>query len=552
MIQKISKYDKYLIGIFTLYGFHQVFYIFIGGNTYDEMFLLYESGNIYNKIILFFTDNSNELLYKVGVNEYYGFLVVLPIYLLANSNIINSIFIQLFSSSENININNNDEILYILLHIFLNLYVIIILFFIYKKLNIFFEKKVSLLFVLFLLLFPSINGHALFNIKDIPYALQLFLTILYIFDFFLNSDFKNKLNLKKISITGLNIGLVCLLRVNAYGFVGIASLYLLILFLRRGSKLKTLLYNNLLIYFVSIVVVILGSPSSWKNPIKWFIDALEHQFFYTWSGSTITNGRFIDAQNMESTYLVEWLIFKSPIVFLIGFGIFTYQLVIKNITNEFARYSYFFIVFMNLLFFVFRPSAYDGIRQFLFIIPFLIIIFIDSIAHLPINKLLKNFAFAFCAFYLVLTQMGLGAYKYIYFNELIDENNLSYYCEDVDGCGEWPTDYWAFSGKELANFINKNSKSMNIEYILSCKPPQSVNTYLDSSIKGYRNVNQIVDLGVKEFYVTSFQRPRPNNDSCRFDTNDIKYLCNEITTIETSLRNKGVNLSYLHKCSIES
>ena len=119
--------------------------------------------------------------------------------------------------------------------------------------------------------------------------------------------------------TGINIGLACLLRVNAYGFIGLVSFYFLILAIYKKSDLGEYLKMNLYVYFISLLVVIIGSPSSWKSPFEWFYDALIHQFFYEWSGYTLTNGRFIEASNVSSTYLIEWFFYRSPIVYILGF-----------------------------------------------------------------------------------------------------------------------------------------------------------------------------------------------------------------------------------------
>ena len=163
---------------------------------------------------------------------------------------------------------------------------------------------------------------------------------------------------------------------------------------------------------------------------------------------------------------------------------------------------------------------------------------------------IKIFIFIFCGAYLIFTQIGLGAYKYTYFNELVQTENISSYCENIDGCGDWSSDYWGFSGKEMANLINLEYMD-DIDYLLSCKPPQSVNTYLDYRINTYRNVLDIVDLGQSEFHVVSFHRPRKINDSCRFDTNKFIYSCNEIDKITTRLRNGDLNLSYLSLCGVK-
>ena len=45
---------------------------------------------------------------------------------------------------------------------------------------------------------------------------------------------------------------------------------------------------------------------------------------------------------------------------------------------------------------------------------------------------------------MIMTQFGLGAYKYVYLNELVQKENISEECEEYvaqSGCGDWATDY---------------------------------------------------------------------------------------------------------------
>ena len=540
--QKI-KYQTYLLSIFLFFLIHQIFYLTKGGNTYDELFLIYESGNIFNKIRLFFTDNNNPLLYDIGVNEYYGFLVILPIYILANSNTVNNL-LDIFYT--NLEIQQPDEILYFNMHILLNIYVVVILFFIYRKLLNFYSKNTSLLVVIFITLFPSFNGQSLFNIKDIPYALQLFLGVIYLYSYLYNLYIGQNTNKKEILFTGINIGLACLLRVNAYGFIGLVSFYFLILAIYKKSDLGQYLKMNLYVYFISLLVVIIGSPSSWKSPFKWFYDALIHQFFYEWSGYTLTNGRFIEASNVSSTYLIEWFFYRSPIVYILGFIFYVLLFLKKKTNNHFSRFALFFLLFVNLLFILLKPNAYDGIRQFLFLLPYISLIFVESINELFSKKSVRIIYLLASLLYVIYSQYTLGPYKYVYLNEFSDEINISEYCEKIDGCGDWPTDYYAFSGRELAKKINNS----NIQTLLSCKPPQAVNTYLKPNINVSRSVQELKDAEVTTFYTSSFHRPRPFNDSCRFDINNVIYDCKMIDKVVTKLRSKEIALSYISKCEV--
>ena len=59
-----------------------------------------------------------------------------------------------------------DALINFCMHLVLNIYIIIALFFVYKLLSNFFNKSYANLFIIFLLLTPSFSGHSLFNLKN--------------------------------------------------------------------------------------------------------------------------------------------------------------------------------------------------------------------------------------------------------------------------------------------------------------------------------------------------------------------------------------------------
>ena len=351
MFIKKIKFELILLSILIVFFFHQSLNIFIGGNTYDELFLIYESGNIYNKIVLFFTDNSNPKLLEIGVNEYYGFIVILPIYILSNSSIINTFLYKFYSLFDGLYGTNPDEILYQNMHIFLTLYVLIMLYLIFRKLKFFYSAEVSLFTIVFLILYPSFNGQSMFNIKDLPYALQLFLATLFLAEFNSKLVNKNEINNLKVLIVGFNVGLACLIRINAYPFIGLVSVFYL--FKINKNMIKNFFIKNTSVFLVSLIFLFLGTPSSWKSPLIWLRDALIHQFTYSWSGYTITNGQFMEATNINSTYLVQWLFFRSPINYIFGIIIFSIFFTAKRRSMNLQIIHFIFKV-VNLLFILFN------------------------------------------------------------------------------------------------------------------------------------------------------------------------------------------------------
>tara|TARA_X000000950_G_C13701202_1_gene572205 strand:+ start:71 stop:805 length:735 start_codon:yes stop_codon:yes gene_type:complete len=237
--------------------------------------------------------------------------------------------------------------------------------------------------------------------------------------------------------------------------------------------------------------------------------------------------------------------------------------------NDFAKKCFYLIISVNILFIIFKPTAYDGIRQYLFLILPIIYISIESILSIQNKKRIFNFLVATNLIYLLITQISLGPYKYTYFNEFVNEAAISESCESIDGCGDWATDYWGFSGKEIASYINKN---LNEGFLLICRPDVSVKSYLDDEKTNfvYNNLKDKVDttklnyttsdttvlrdLEIKSFYMVTFHRPRLNENSCLIDPNIEPIFksmkCEDIFINTISLRNKEINLSYLKYCNL--
>ena len=69
-------------------------------------------------------------------------------------------------------------------------------------------------------------------------------------------------------------------------------------------------------------------------------------------------------------YLVIWFFYKLPIIFLIFFLIYFFILLYQKKGNIFSIYSLYFIFYVQIMFMILKPPAYDGLRHFLFVIPF--------------------------------------------------------------------------------------------------------------------------------------------------------------------------------------
>ena len=497
--------------------------------------------------------------------EYYGQLLLTPTYLFSHFT---STYLFRDLDMYFINFFSYDDKYYFFSHVFLTIYIAVLLFFIYKLIKQQRNTQFALLFITFLILTPSFNGHSLFNFKDIPFALHFFIVILYIEKYFIKINESKNINKKEIFLFGLIFGALLNIRINSIPFIGLFILF----YAPKIFELKKL-KEYLILYFqvglVGLSFLILLTPSMWIEPISWWKLAIENQFLLKWPGSTLVNGEFIVATEMTYSYLLTFFLYKLPINFLILIFVFlSLMFLFKNI-NDFSKKCLYLIISVNILFIIFKPTAYDGIRQYLFLILPIVYISLESILSIQNKKRIFNFVIVINLIYLLITQISLGPYKYTYFNEFVNEDNISKSCENIDGCGDWATDYWGFSGKEIANYINNN---LNEGFLLICRPDISVRSYLDDEKTNfvYNNLKDKIDtrklnyttsdttvlrdLEIKSFYMVTFHRPRLNENSCLIDPNIEPIFksmkCEDIFINSTNLRNKEINLSYLKYCNL--
>tara|TARA_A100001015_G_scaffold319041_1_gene440735 strand:+ start:552 stop:2282 length:1731 start_codon:yes stop_codon:yes gene_type:complete len=570
----LSSKQNQIFSLFIIfYALHQFYYIFVGGTYWDEINGILTTGRSIEKGILFFTDRNNPkvdtfLLYK----EFYGNLVLLPAHFFSRYDFVKSIFVDIFRFENLYNNNNSVEIQFILRHMFLNVYVIGVLILSYFKLSKMETKNFALLTIIFLTLIPSFNGHGLFNLADIPLAMQFFLSSLYFVDYLKNFN-ENKSSKKTIFTIGFLFGLTVLTRINSYAFIFLIMLFGFYKILRYKINIKSYIYDCFVMGTVSIFVLIIGTPSFWPSPIKWTMGAFYGMFYHPWGGSTLTNGEFIFALETSPWYLLIWFLYKLPIIFhiLLIFGIF--MIINNKKLSLIFEFSIYFIIVIFIAYSIMRPTTYDGIRHYLFLFPFIAIA-----SSYVVTNFFKNSEYKFIiasiiiVSYLVYTQFGLGPYKYVYFNEFTNEENITIDCEEINGCGNWSTDYWGYSGKELINL----TKKYDYDLIYYCEPGHAFTSYLetdspwevkngvpafdDESVWNQENIiynkDRLYDLldkyGQLNFLVTAPHRPQIESDTCGFFNIDKGFDidCKLIDKVTRNLRNTEINLSFIHSCNI--
>lgn len=336
-------------------------------------------------------------------------------------------------------------------------------------------RRVGFLSALFLFLFPHFYGHMFINPKDIPFACA-YLWALYFTLKLLDKPLTWRLIAELMVVYGLTLG-VRMGGVFFFAFMAVA--FVLRAFLRRQ---QSDVWPALVRYAGLSVVIALGAfvvllpwwPFAHPNPVGTIWHTLTRVASYPWNGPVLLNGQVYPSTALPWYYLPEMLAITAPL-FLGFLGVVGVVLALASLLRKLPReklkyldarrLSIFFVAFAMFLpvaaVIMKHATLYDGIRHFLFVLgPWAIL------AALTFDRLLRwteekakksrrkiyrqlpaalSGLLVLCATGVVIEQVRLHPYQYIYYNELAGgiEN----------ACINFETDYWGTSHREAVMLL---------------------------------------------------------------------------------------------------
>ena len=183
----------------------------------------------------------------------------------------------------------------------------------------------------------------------------------------------------------------------------------------------------------------------------------------------IMNGNFYETANTPRTYFFNFFIFRIPIFVLIL--LFSLIVVLKTdnkfFTSKFNHFKNKIIIIFSIVLFpilvhvIFQVKIYNGIRLFLFIIPFLSLLaaicFYYILENFKKSVYIKSLLYVVIIFFLLFLQrfIYLTPYHYDYSNFF----NIKFSSTEK----LYIHDYWTTSYKELMKSINLNTNIKKIK-----------------------------------------------------------------------------------------
>jgi len=342
-----------------------------------------------------------------------------------------------------------------------------------------FNKKVSEITFLILFFYPIFFGHLAINTKDtILAACHVWISYLVI-RYLKKQNNKFKAN-KYILIIGILASVA-----TGIQLVFLGSLLPIIIFLlleislfkkiiNIKFKIKKFLFDIIKSFIIFYFLLILFWIDTHENilflPYEYILSTFAGNFWTGWPYNLI-NGNYYLSSEVPKTYFLTNLYYKSPEYFLFAYIVFPILMFSpkKFFYERFVFFNYkiiflsIILIYPILIFYVIPYPIYDGMRLFLWCLPYYCII-----PSLTFYYLIKNFNsikvkitslfFAFFIAYFLAAFFLITPYQYTYLNILNGEKENRY--------KRFENDYWGVTIKELIK-KTKFEKDKTI-YFSSC------------------------------------------------------------------------------------
>jgi hypothetical protein len=317
------------------------------------------------------------------------------------------------------------------------------------------DRLIASLGMFTFLLWPYVFGHALMNVKDIPFMFGwLCCTYIALRIFELPTQFSKDL-VVRLLLLGAFTGWLMSIRVSGILiFVEYFWLACFWYFVNRKIKIS-MTFSQVIgiagVFLLAFTLTIFSFyPILWHNPFE-LINALVFMSSHPWQGDTLTAGELVEPKTRLVFYIAAWQLVKLPLLVIVGLLLASYFMLQEFLRGEGRdRYKAISALYLSVLTIIGllilqRVALYNELRQILFIAPILMII-----ALVGLRSMSRGFAIlalvATSAFMLI-DDLDLHPYQYTYINEVARHTDIG---------KKYETEYYGLAVKETALWLNSS------------------------------------------------------------------------------------------------
>ena len=210
-----------------------------------------------------------------------------------------------------------------------------------------------------------------------------------------------------------------------------------------------IIYKKILVFVIFLFFIFyILHPNYWNN-LFLVIDSIKYMGNHIQTVCTLTLGECMKAQELPSSYIPIWLLFKLPLIILFGLAIFPF--VEKKIFENKLHSIIVGTLILSILSIIvslilINANLYDELRQLLFLFPMILIVSILSIFRF--NKKISFITLTIFSIFFLLQNLKVYPYNYIWINNLSHITGVKNVFE---------LDYWGVSNKRISNYLNFNN-----------------------------------------------------------------------------------------------
>ncbi len=339
----------------------------------------------------------------------------------------------------------------------------------------FFNKKVGKIIFLILFFYPIFFGHMSINSKDTILAFSHVWIVLLLLKYLRKQHYKIKENINHYVI-GIGVLAATATGIQIFFLGSLIPFFLFALFeifffkkiVNKKFDKKKFLYDLikcfLVFYSLLIFFWIDVHPNLLILPFEILKAALSNTYMTGWPFNLV-NGEYYLSHEVSNLYFLINIIYKSPEYLLITYPLFIILILTSNVffKKKFIFFNYkisliiLLLIFPNLVSLIVPFPLYDGVRLFLWILPYFCII-----PALTIYYLIENFNFIKSkiviffllpiTIYFLFNFIMLTPYQYTYLNIFNGESVKRYQ--------KFENDYWGTSIKELIKYAKFEDKKV--------------------------------------------------------------------------------------------
>lgn len=290
---------------------------------------------------------------------------------------------------------------------------------------------------------PQFFGHSFSNSKDLPFAVLFVSSILAIVHFVEKPDVGRAL------LLGLALGGAISLRIAGVILFGFLFVAVVLTWSRQRDGIRRFLPAGLLAGAVAVIVVFATWPYLQQSPIHNTIEAFRAATRFPVKLPVLFAGHRFWSVDPPRIYLPAMIAVTTPIPLLIlavgGFVFSAIDAVRRR--DAWSSLVVLWVSFPLIYFLAVRPTAYDGMRHYLFVLPAIALLAARAAAE-ACERWPHRATVAVAVLLLASSlprMVRLHPYQYTYYNAFVGGTR--------GASDTYETDYWLFSYAALARWV---------------------------------------------------------------------------------------------------